>query len=289
MSVFHTGEQELQQRVGAAERLATLSNKVILSALPEQHQQFYPLLPLVFIAAQDRNQQLWASVLCGTPDFVQATDSKHLHINTLPTVTDPLFEHLQVSSPIGLLGLEFPTRRRNRANGQISALDKQGFSLQVEQCFGNCPKYIQTRTPTIVERPDNTTRIISDRLDTQQAQLIQQADTFFIASGWQGALDISHRGGKPQFINLEDEKTLYVPDFAGNNYFNTFGNLLQNPRAGLLFIDFNNGDLLHLAVTAELIWQDQQRGMRLAIHELRYRPQALPILWGEASYSPYLG
>ena len=33
---------------------------------------------------------------------------------------------------------------------------------------------------------------------------------------------------------------------AGNNFFNTLGNILANGQAALLFIDFQTGDTLHL-------------------------------------------
>ena len=58
MSVFHAGERRLQKRAGVVERMADVGNKVIFNELPLQHQQFYPLLPLVFIAAPDLNGQL---------------------------------------------------------------------------------------------------------------------------------------------------------------------------------------------------------------------------------------
>ena len=279
MSVFHAGERRLQKRAGVAERMATVGDKVIFSELPLQHQQFYPLLPLVFVAAPDLNGQLWASVLCGAHGFVQALDAKQLRIHALPNLTDPLYEQLRPHTPLGVLGLEFPTRRRNRANGYIAGVDNAGFTVMVEQCFGNCPKYIQTRTPTLLAKPTGSALSITPNLNQQQCQWITQADTFFIASAWRNAVDISHRGGNAGFVTVEDSRTLYVPDFAGNNYFNTFGNLVQNPNAALLFIDFERGDLLQLAVTADVLWQGEQRGIRLHIHEVRHRVQALPIVF----------
>ena len=59
-------------------------------------------------------------------------------------------------------------------------------------------------------------------------------------------VDVSHRGGKPGFVRIDDDKTLTFPDFSGNYHFNTMGNILLNPLAGLLFIDFEQGDLLYL-------------------------------------------
>ncbi len=67
-------------------------------------------------------------------------------------------------------------------------------------------------------------------------------------------VDVAHRGGKPGFVNVDGNKTLIIPDFSGNKHFNSFGNLELNPRAGLLFVDFNQGDLLYLTGEAKVIW-----------------------------------
>ena len=50
-----------------------------------------------------------------------------------------------------------------------------------------------------------------------------------------------------------DGDVLTIPDFSGNRYFNTLGNLAANPRAGLLFIDFERGDTLQLSGPTELV------------------------------------
>src|SRR5205085_3392298 len=87
---------------------------------------------------------------------------------------------------------------------------------------------------------------------------IEAADTFFVASAactaeTNGGVDVSHRGGPPGFVRVEGH-TLTIPDYRGNRYFNTLGNFVSNPRAALLFVDFNSGDLLHLQGTVEILW-----------------------------------
>jgi hypothetical protein len=47
---------------------------------------------------------------------------------------------------------------------------------------------------------------------------------------------------------------LTIPDFRGNRFFNTLGNLVSDPRAALLFVDFETGDLLHLQGRVEIDW-----------------------------------
>lgn len=60
------------------------------------------------------------------------------------------------------------------------------------------------------------------------------------------------RGGEPGFVRIDVAGTLTIPDYSGNRFFNTLGNLLVNPRAGLLFIDFAKGDLLQMTGHMEL-------------------------------------
>ena len=83
-------------------------------------------------------------------------------------------------------------------------------------------------------------------------RIISDADTFFIASGYQGAkespssgADVSHRGGQPGFVEIEGNQLIF-PDYRGNNHFNTLGNLIKNPKAGLTFLDFKNSSILYL-------------------------------------------
>ena len=45
-----------------------------------------------------------------------------------------------------------------------------------------------------------------------------------------------------------------MPDYSGNRYFNTLGNLAVNPKAGLLFVDFANGDVLQITGRTEIVW-----------------------------------
>ena len=51
----------------------------------------------------------------------------------------------------------------------------------------------------------------------------------------EGNCDASPRGGKPGFIHVIDEQHLLIPDIRGNRLFQSFGNIDQNPRVGLVF------------------------------------------------------
>jgi hypothetical protein len=102
--------------------------------------------------------------------------------------------------------------------------------------------------------------------------LIRASKTLFIASaaqatdtadGRQGC-DVSHRGGEVGFVEVSerDGRThLWIPDYRGNNFFNTFGNILKYPRAGLAFADFARGSVLMLTGDARVVWENDRRGL----------------------------
>jgi ferredoxin-NADP reductase/predicted pyridoxine 5'-phosphate oxidase superfamily flavin-nucleotide-binding protein len=143
----------------------------------------------------------------------------------------------------------------------------------------------------------------SAALTAEDRALIERADTFFIASanvypeaGRGRGVDISHRGGRPGFVRVGEDGVLTAPDFVGNFFFNTIGNLVGHPRAGLLFIDYATGDLLQIAVEAEVVWggpevqafAGAERLLRFRVREVRRNPGALPFRWSAATPSPYL-
>ena len=269
-SPFHRGEKEIQQRLGVRDLIEGVGRRVVRDYLPEQHRAFYAQLPFLVAGTVDYAGRPWASILAGRPGFAHAPDQRRMTIDTSPLYADPLGENLKIGSDIGLLGIELPTRRRNRLNGRVSAADGPGFEVSVRQSFGNCPQYIQSRAITMLPAIDNPGRVRpvhrSDRFDHDSRAMIGRADSFFIASAYsedrrdsaQG-VDVSHRGGNPGFVLVEDDTRLVFPDFAGNKHFNTLGNIALNPRVGLLFPDFHSGDLLYLTGRAEIIWDGPDR------------------------------
>lgn len=310
---FHAGERAVQQRVGVAGRMADLGPRVIRDFMPDQHRDFFEQLPFVIAGTVDAAGQPWASVLAAPPGFIESPDAHRLELNAQPLPGDPLQGTLVDGAFIGLLGLEPHTRRRNRMNGIVQGVSADGFSVQLQQSFGNCPKYIQARDPVYLPGKTVTPVIHSGaRLDAAARRMIETADTLFIATAYSGhavglddddegagaagGVDVSHRGGKPGFVRIDADGTLTVPDFLGNFFFNTLGNIAINPRAGLLFINFDSGDLLYLAVTAEVVWdgaevlafEGAQRLLRLKIRSMRRVEAVLPLRWGPPSLSPFL-
>lgn len=295
---FHDGERAVQSKVGVRARMAEIGAHVIRDAMPDQHRAFFGILPWLVVGKADADEQPWASAMAGPPGFVDAPTARRLTIDGTRDAEDPVVGgSLRAGDAIGVLGLEPHTRRRNRANGVVAAIDREGIAIDVRESFGNCPKYIQARRATYHAtpvRPGLAQR--SDGLDDAARALVRSADTFFLASAHpEVGIDVSHRGGKPGFVGIDGD-TLVVPDFSGNFFFNTMGNLVVNPRAGLLFVDYERGDLLHVAADVEIVWEGAevdafpgaQRLLRFTVREVLRRSAALALRWTAAEPSPFL-
>lgn len=305
-AVFHEGERAVQERLGVRSRIEELGRRVIRDVMLDQHREFFALLPFIVVGALDASRRPWASVLAGPPGFMHSPDPKHLVIDARPASFDPLAGALDAGDPVGLLGIQPHTRRRNRMNGTVRHSASAMFEVTVSQSFGNCPKYIQAREPVFVGTGPAAPVTTGDRLDAAGQALVRVADTFFIATAHPEAkrssaasqgVDVSHRGGKPGFVKVEDDGSrLTVPDFVGNYLFQTIGNLELNPRAGLLFIDFATGDLLYVAVRGSIIWdgpevgafQGAQRVLRFEVDSWRFVEGGLPLRWTGGELSPFL-
>jgi ferredoxin-NADP reductase/predicted pyridoxine 5'-phosphate oxidase superfamily flavin-nucleotide-binding protein len=298
-SPFHSGEQEIQRRLGVRDEIEPWARRVVRPELPEQHRSFYAERPFLVVAARDAAGLPWATLLAAEPGFAHSPDPSALRIEARPAAGDALADALQPGDDVGVLGIELHTRRRNRANGRVSARHDAGLTLAVEQSFGNCPQYITARRWRRAPAASAPGFVVHGmQLGWAEAELITIADTFFIATGFRGegespvfGMDASHRGGSPGFVRVESSRELVFPDYAGNDHFNTLGNLLLDPRAGLLFVDFERGDLLQLTGTAEIEWEPAdlrgfpgaKRLVRFRIDRLRRIDRALPLRFESAA------
>jgi uncharacterized protein len=295
-SPFHSGEIEAQARGG----VGAPPGAGIRDFMPDQHRQFFAMLSYVVIANFDAHGSPMATILTGPPGFIESPDPQTLSIAADPDGNDPVLSSLNQDGQVGLLGIDLSNRRRNRANGRIISREGMRVRIAVEQSFGNCAKYIQTREIDHIaaHEPHPAESLVA--LNANDRALIERADTFFVATSTgarseaNGGLDVSHRGGRPGFVRIDGD-TLTIPDFKGNRFFNTFGNLLVDPRAALLFVDFERGDLLHLQGVAEIVWHDEAEILRIAgaerlwrfrvIHGL-CRPAAIPLRWRFREFAP---
>jgi hypothetical protein len=214
-------------------------------------------------------------------------------MTTIPA-TDPL-HGLPPGQQVGMIAIEFAGGRRVRVNGTLTDAGEGRLMVDVEQAFGNCPRYIQQRvlaSDAVSHETDPGMPRRGVTFDAADAELIRSADTFFLGTTHpERGTDASHKGGAPGFVRVEGNQ-LWWPDYPGNSMFNSFGNLEVNPEAALLFIDFGAGAVLNLSGTASIEWSqpgapgddgrtgrrgrfDLQRlvaGRFLPVHEVAHQP-----------------
>lgn len=293
--VWHEGEIELQRKIGAAEKLAVVGPRVIRDHLTDQHRTFYAALPFIVVGAVDPAGDAWATLVAGRPGFLGSPDPFELAVAAPRVSADPADAGLEDGDAVGLLGIELHTRRRNRLNGVIRRTGARGFAVGVRESFGNCPRYIRPRVARFVRDPALPPAAGPERLDAlddEARRLIEGAEALFVSSyvdrpGGARQVDASHRGGPAGFVRLGADGALTIPDYAGNMFFQTLGNIRTNPKAGLTFVSFGTGDLLQLSGEAEVLLDDPEiASFPGAERLLRFRPRrivrrrgALPLRW----------
>lgn len=134
-SPWHEGEVWLQQKVGVAERMAGIGNKIIRPFMPEQHQQFFAQIPFVVAGCVDDQGDSWIGLISGKAGFVSSPTDRHLDVSVGLEPQDPISQGLKNGAAIGLLGIQLSSRRRNRMNGTVLDLNGNGFSVAVGQSF----------------------------------------------------------------------------------------------------------------------------------------------------------
>ena len=144
-SPFHRGEREIQARLGVREQVEELGRRFIRDYLPDEHRDFYATLTHLIIGTVDGAGRPWASILVGQPGFIETPDERTVRVNARRLYGDPSNHNLVPGAPIGVLGIQYQARRRNRLTAKVRDVTDDVLTLNVDQTFGNCPQYIQAR------------------------------------------------------------------------------------------------------------------------------------------------
>lgn len=248
--VFNKGELKVQKQLGVedvAEKIGNMiGNTIIKGAIPFVGRQ-----TISIVSSLDLDKNVWISLLVGDFGFTKVVNPSEIYFDIeqiRSAKNDIFYSNINATPKIGTLFIDLATRRRIRINGDVS-LEKDKITVNVIEAYPNCPKYIQQRD---IEKSELINELSVEQssgtsLTTSQKEWIEDADTMFVGSaGLDGKLDASHRGGPKGFVEIIDEDVLKIPDYQGNNLYNTLGNFTENPNGGLLFIDFENKKTLQL-------------------------------------------
>jgi hypothetical protein len=293
---FHPGEIAVQERAGVRAGATKIGHSIDDEIAPAA-ARFLAQRYTLYVGSLDEGGRPWASQLVGPPGFVTVVDPRTVHIDAAPARGDPLLANVAANPHVGLLAIDLATRRRFRVNGTAARDAGGALEVAVAQAYGNCPKYIQRREPVAVsEAAADAGRVTRHTSLTLEAiARIECADTFFLATAHPTAgADVSHRGGRPGFVRAASATRLVWPDYQGNMMFMSLGNIAVHPRAGLLFVDFEGGDVLQLTGRATIVWDDArmaavpgaQRLIELDVETVIDAPGASRLRWRLIEPSP---
>jgi uncharacterized protein len=257
---FHSGEIAVQEQAGVRSAAEEVGESILNHIVPGA-KEFLERRTMAVLGSVDGRGEVWASVVTGGPRFIRLVDDRTLRITTRPAPSDPLLNNLAAERRVALFAPDFVTPRRLRVNGLGVVKDGQIY-IRTEEVYGNCRRYMQERLflgPGPNPRGDEPSAARGSILSARQQERISQTDTFFIATDHpEHGADVSHKGGKPGFVRIIDQRHIAFPDYNGNRMFNTLGNIIVNPKAGLLFIDFDDGCTLQLNGSASIDWNPER-------------------------------
>lgn len=295
---FHEGELDAQRRAGVLE-LGKRNGRAIADSILPGALRFIEQQSFVILGHKDEAGDLWTTVIIGEAGFIRPLSESTIELNYSGVDRNAVttLDGLPDGSRLGLLIIELATRRRLRVNGVLKKREEKVLELRVEESYPNCPKYIQSRHLTIERAETSSQSEQGEDLGATQRALIGNADTFFVSSLHpERGVDASHRGGQRGFVQLLDDGRLRIPDYPGNSMFNTLGNFLVYPRAGLTFVDFENSIFLQLTGEVTVHWDlndskgltgGTQRFWDFQVSRWKQSEFSFKLTWEHLSDSPY--
>jgi predicted pyridoxine 5'-phosphate oxidase superfamily flavin-nucleotide-binding protein len=293
---FHEGELAVQERAGFLDD-ARRGGKFLRARISSGAQAFLATRRFAILASRAPDGAVWTSIVAGQLPFLTSDqDGRFLRIGGVTRSDDPISQALILNAQVGLVAIDFESRGRFRVNGRLVETGPDALVIQVEEAFGNCPKYIQAYVPRADGRQTPGTSAVTVQLSAEQAAWIGSADLLFVGTYHpvRGA-DASHRGGAPGFVRVVSPTELAWGDYLGNRFFQSLGNAAVQPRAGLLFLDPETGSTLQLTGTLTIDWSPEaaseipraERVLCFRIEQVVETRSAIPLRWILSEPSPF--
>ncbi|KAI4133766.1 MAG: hypothetical protein LQ341_006137 [Variospora aurantia] len=285
--------------------------------------------PLLALGTLDDTGRPWTTLLGGEAGFARPLAQSIVGIRTLvdavydPVIgsllgrksqdnpVDPSTKHHAVSA----LAIALATRDRYKLAGKLVAGDLDQWAkdsdggqvppaeaqmvIKIDGSLGNCPKYLNKKQIiSAVPQPALVSSTLP--LPAEAIHLLAKADLFFITSSYDGSsMSTNHRGGPPGFVrvmqNDRSSTTLVYPEYSGNRLYQTLGNLWVTPKAGIVIPDFDNGNVLYLTGSTEIvigkdaaaILPRSNLAVKVHVEEARFVQAGLAFRAQQGEASPY--
>ncbi|CAN9090769.1 unnamed protein product [Alternaria alternata] len=293
--------------------------------LTPQASFMFQRAPLLALGTLDAQSRPWATLWGGEPGFSEQLGGGFIGTQTLVDGTnDPVVQALISGNQKGEmtqakdggklvagLAIDLMTRKRVKTAGRMIAgairdidveiegeADRKQEQIQlvtkIEQSLGNCPKYLNQYEiyPALVNAKSVSQ---SSALSKEGKELIARSDMFFLSTTTEDDMDVNHRGGPPGFVRMIDSSTLVYPEYSGNRFYQSLGNLMLNPKIGIVFPDYETGDVLYLTGTTEILagadaaalLPGSNLAVKITISECRFVANGLPFRGSKKIPSPY--
>lgn len=245
-SVYHEGEVYVQELMGVRDLANSLSS-MFQNTLSPVAIQFLKSINFSILSFNIDNKELFSCVVYGLESFIKIVnlDEILISLDKKSFIPKHIINHENLS--IGFLGLDFENKMRIRINGKGKIQDNN-LHFKIKQVYSNCPKYIEARKLIGKKEFQKNTAIYNySEFNQKSEDIIKNANTFFLSSCHiiRGA-DVSHKGGYQGFLKVVGPSKLEFDDFAGNNMYNSLGNIHINPQVNIVVIDFDKNDILHI-------------------------------------------
>lgn len=272
----HEGELHVQRMRNAPDDQSSYISGAINDEMSLQHVDYYRQLQFLPLSALDASGTPWVTILCNPK--ITAPSNTLLHVTARVNTADPFVAAVSSSTkkPIQFAGVGIDFRRRSRAKiagavesatvTTVSEGEQQlRIALQTNEHMGNCPKYITIRQLRQLRRTPITASF-QKHLPTPARELLEKASTIFISTRHhdqderESDMGCNHRGGPKGFVRyFEDENGghLVLPDYSGNRFYQSLGNVETDPVMGLAIPDFTTGDLLQVSGRARNLFNEQ--------------------------------
>ncbi len=96
--------------------------------------------------------------------------------------------------------------------------------------------------------------IVTDELTDEQTAFVHSRNMFFLSTiDERGFPSSSYKGGALGFVRVPDSRSLVFPSYDGNGMFMSLGNIEDQAKVGLLFIDFETPQRIRVRGEARLL------------------------------------
>ncbi|KAF1936394.1 hypothetical protein EJ02DRAFT_506560 [Clathrospora elynae] len=291
---FNEGEEKMHRLLRVPGQDNPTSTMLTLQAL--SMSQRAPLLAFGTLDAQSRPwTTLWGVVQALVVDAEKGG------------IPDPKYGGKLVAG----LAIDLMTRKRVKSAGRLIAgtvrevdvevegepetkQDQIQLVTKIEQSLGNCPKYLNQYEiqPALVR---SELEAEGPSLSDEGKTLGSKSDMFFLSTSTEDDMNVNHRGGPSEFLRIISSKKIVYPEHSGNRLYQSLGNLQLNPKIGITFPNYENGDVLYITGTTEILvgtdvatlLPGSNLAVKITIEETRFVAGGLPFRGVRKLPSPY--